>query len=304
MKPIVHISTIQKLHQLAGLDAPNHPLYAIGRIEDLIGLEGNFQFPLTYNFYSIGLKKNLNGYVKYGRTQYDFQEGALGFSAPMQIMEFSKDITQNASGWLFYFHKDLFAGTTLDAKLSDYSFFNYQVNEGLHLSKSEEQIIHLIFENIEREYNAPIDKHSKQVVLSNVELLLTYAQRFYTRQFILRNDVKPDILQHFERELKRYYRNNQYPSNYAEFPTVAYFANLLHLSPSYLSDLLKSNTGKTTLEHIHLQIIEVAKERLLATNTSISEVAYSLGFDYPQYFSRLFKNKTGMTPKQYKLTAA
>lgn len=292
---MIHIKTIHQLHSLAGLEEPKHPLFSIQRIEDLNLDKEQFPEKITYDFFTVGLKKNLNGYVKYGRTNYDFQEGALGFTAPFQLMEFSTDLITNASGWILFFHKELLNITQLEQEIDNYGFFGYNVSEGLHLSKVEEQSIGVIFENIEKEYLLPIDKYSKKVVLSNLELLLTYAHRYYSRQFIIRNEVDTAILTNFKKELKLLFIEN------TKLPTVELLADKLHLSANYLSDFLKSTTGKSALEHIHNYIINQAKKDLISTEKSISEIAFELGFEYPHYFSRLFKKKTGLTPSEYRV---
>jgi len=300
MSTVHHIATIHQLHQAAGVDPPRHPLFSIHRLQDLSVLSDQFPGDFTYGFYSIGLKKNLGSFIKYGRTQYDFQEGTLGFTAPNQRISFDPNITADARGWVLFFHKDLGIGTDFHEELDRYGFFGYDVSEGLHLSQQEEIAIHQIFANIHAESELPIDQHHRQVVLSNIELMLTYAQRYYTRQFVVRHDANPDLLNRFERELKQYF---QAPVREKGLPTVEYFASQVNLSPKYLSDLLKSLTGKTALEHIHYQLIELAKNRLLASDASISEIAYDLGFEYPQYLSRLFRKKTGMAPKEFRLSS-
>lgn len=300
MSEIFNIESIHQLHYLAGGPPPNHPLFCIHQLEALRALDAKFPEKFTYNFYCLGLKKNLPENIQYGRTRYDFQEGVLGFTAPRQLMSFERDITEQATGWVMFFHEDLMNGTPLKEKIDQYGFFHYKVDEGLSLLPKEEEAILAIFQNIATEYQRPIDEHSKQVVLSNLELIFTYAQRFYTRQFIVSNDANPDILQRFEQSLKTYYHQSH---TLPALPSVEYFADQLNLSANYLSDLLKSLTGKSTLEHIHHQVIEMAKHKILATNQSMAQIAFELGFEYPQYFSRLFKNKTGMTPKQFRLSS-
>ncbi|MEM8967508.1 MAG: helix-turn-helix transcriptional regulator [Bacteroidota bacterium] len=286
------------MHKLAGLNSPKHPLFSIHRIENLELRYSDFPKRMTYDFYTTGLKKNLSGFVKYGRTKYDFQEGALGFTAPYQLMEFSSDLINNASGWILFFHKDFLNSSGLQKKLNDYGFFEYHTNEGLHLSEEEEKSIEIIFENIEKEYNNPIDTYSKQVALSNLELLFTYSHRYYRRQFVIRNEVDSSVLTNFNKELQLIFEKKSDPG----LPTVEYLAERLNLSANYLSDLLKSTTGKSAIEHIHGYLIELAKQQLLTTNYSIAEIAFELGFEYPQYFSRLFKKKTGITPTQFRAT--
>jgi len=299
MSKVFNIESIHQLHKLAGGPPPNHPLFCIHQLEELQALDATFPEKFTYNFYCAGLKKNLPENIQYGRSQYNFQEGVLGFTAPLQLMSFERESTENATGWVMFFHEDLMNGTSLKEKIDQYGFFHYNVNEGLSLLPKEEEAIVAIFQNIATEYQRPIDQHSKQVVLSNMELLFTYAERFYTRQFIVSNDTNPDVLQRFEQALRAYFKSD---NEVQGLPTVDYFADKLHLSANYLSDLLKSLTGKTTLEHIHHQVIEAAKHKILATNQSMAQIAFDLGFEYPQYFSRLFKNKTGMTPKEFRLS--
>ncbi len=299
MEQVYHIASIHQLHQLAEIEPPRHPLFSITRLEDLPDRSLRFPAHFTYGFYAVGLKKNLSGYVKYGRTSYDFQEGALGFTARLQVLSFEPEILTRATGWMLFFQQELLAGSALANTIRDYGFFDYQVNEGLHLSQEEENTLDIIFGNIQTEYQRPIDQYSKQVVLSNIELLLTYAQRYYSRQFILRNDISSSVLNTFESKLHQCLDDAEVLQS--GLPSVNYFADKLHLSPKYLSDLLKSLTGKTAQEHIHYQLIERAKLKLLASDASVSDVAYALGFEYPQYFSRLFKQKTGMSPTAFRL---
>ncbi|MEL6190556.1 MAG: helix-turn-helix transcriptional regulator, partial [Bacteroidota bacterium] len=265
------------------------------------GREGwDFLYPeaVSYGFYHIGLKRNLQGYVKYGRTTYDFQEGVMGFSAPGQEISYSLDAISYATGWMLWFDKRLFKGHPLAGAISTYGFFGYQVNEALHLSKAEEDIMEGVFSNIQEECSGPIDAHSRNVLLSNLELLLTYSNRFYTRQFRGRNEADSSIQGKFEKVLSSYFDSNLQLEK--GLPTVQYLAEQLHVSPNYLSDTLKILSGKSTQEHIHLYLMERAKGILLGTELSISEVAFKLGFEYPQYFSRLFKDKVGITPNKYR----
>ncbi len=299
MPDIHHIDSIHLLHQVAGGPPPRHPLFSVHRLEELSNDGPGFPQYLTYGFYAVGLKKNLSGYLKYGRTSYDFQEGALGFTAPLQVLSFELEILKRATGWMLFFQQELLAGSALANTIRDYGFFDYQVNEGLHLSQEEENTLDIIFGNIQTEYQRPIDQYSKQVVLSNIELLLTYAQRYYSRQFILRNDISSSVLNTFESKLHQCLDHAEVLQS--GLPSVNYFADQLHLSPKYLSDLLKSLTGKTTQEHIHYQLIEKAKVKLLASDAPVADIAYALGFEYPQYFSRLFKQKTGMSPTTFRL---
>lgn len=297
MTSCFHINSVNQLHELASIEPPKHPLFSIHRLEHLNLKPSGFPERMTYDFYSVGLKKNLSGYVKYGRTNYDFQEGALGFTAPQQLMEFNQDIIDNAQGWILFFHKELLNGSDLLRRLDTYGFFGYQTNEGLHLSRQEEASVELIFENIETEYQRPIDTYSKPVVISNLELLFTYSQRYYARQFVVRNEVDPSVLVSFKKELSVIFND---PGNFRT-PSVEQLADKLHFSGNYLSDLLKATTGKSALEHIHQFIVERAQQTLLNSDKPISEIAHELGFEYPHYFSRLFKKKTGLTPSEYRV---
>jgi len=293
------IEFIHELHTLAGIESPKHPLFSIHRIENLRKLSTSFPLKFAYSFYGLALKKNLTGYIKYGRTNYDFQEGVLGFTEPYQVIEFNKDIIDHASGWMLFFHKDLLSGTALNSKIDTYGFFKYYTNEGLHLSKDEEDSVSNVFLNIEREYKKPLDKYSKALVISNLELLLTYSHRYYERQFIVRNEIDSGILSKFQKHLKTFFQENKNNG----LPTVELLANELCISANYLSDYLKSTTGKSAIDHIHDKIIETAKKDLLITDKSISEIAFMLGFDYPHYFSRIFKKKTGLTPTEFRNTS-
>ncbi len=299
MKQVYHIASIHQLHQLVEVEPPRHPLFSITRLEDLPNHSLRFPEHFTYGFYAVGLKKNLSGYVKYGRTHYDFQEGALGFTAPLQALSLAPEILNGATGWMLFFQKEILVGSALADRIKNYGFFDYQVSEGLHLSQEEEDTLEVIFKNIKAEYQRPIDQHSKRVVLSNLELLLTYAQRYYQRQFIMRHDVDASLVSTFESKLRQHFEDQV--NLESGLPSVNHLASELHLSPKYLSDLLKSLTGKTTQEHIHYQLIEKAKLNLLASDAPVADIAYALGFDYPQYFSRLFKQKTGMSPTTFRL---
>ena len=301
MNQPIHIKTISELHHFAGGDPPDHPLMSIMRVEDIPELPSGFPSEFTFSFYTIGLKKNLQGYVEYGRKRYDFQQGVMGFTAPNQVMSFDSSSTVGATGWMLFFHPDLLHGHQLGSNILEFGFFDYEIHEALHLSPKEEDTILQVFENIHHEYHQPIDLYSKSVVLSNLELLLTYCNRFYGRQFVTRHDADQTFLSRFEKAIKIYFRDTHDMDK--GIPTVNFFADQLNVSPSYLSDSLKALTGKTTQDHIHYYLLDKAKNILIGSDKSVSEVAYELGFDYPQYFSRLFKEKVGMTPKEYRLSS-
>jgi len=257
---------------------------------------------MTSSFYSIILKNHCHGALKYGRQYYDFQEGTLIFMAPNQVMtvEDSNTIDENREfkGWGVFFHPDLIMGTSLSKNMHQYTFFSYDTNEALHVSDNEKQTLASIVRQIEMELEMHIDQHSKTLIVSNIELLLNYCVRFYNRQFITRVNTNKDLLGKFEDVLNAYYQG-ALPLEKG-LPSVKYCAGQLNLSPNYLSDLLKKETGKNAQEHIHTRVIDAAKDKLLSTTDSISQIAYTLGFEYPQYFSKMFKKKTGLSPASYR----
>ncbi len=295
-KQITHIPRFIDLCNLAGVK-PQHPLIGIIRLEHIPAMAKQMG-ALSFGFYSISLKKKLKGYIEYGRKTYDFQEGVLGFVAPNQAISFDQCDAQESKGWELYFEADLLANSKLAEDINTFGFFNYETSEALHVSKKEEEQMEQIFQNIYDEYSLPIDQFSKEVILSNIELLLTYSKRFYKRQFITRNEVDSSVVATFEKELKLYFSQSDLQET--GIPEVAFFSYKLNLSSKYLSDMLKTLTGKTTKEHIQFQLLEKAKHLLLGSDNSISEIAYQLGFEYPQYFSRFFKEKTGATPKAFR----
>jgi len=252
-----------------------------------------------FGFYLVLLKDVMCGDLRYGKNTYDYQEGTLIFLSPGQIldMEPSEELYQ-PKGHGVIFHQDLIMGTPLGGHISDYSFFSYHVNEALHVSERERQIIMDCFSKISYELEHAVDKHSKKLIASNIELLLDYCDRFYDRQFLTRDNVNQGMLGKFEELLNGYFSTDK-PSKIG-LPSVAYFAEELHLSPNYVGDLMKKETGKSAQEHIQIKLISLAKEHILDPDKSISQVAYELGFKYPQHFSRLFKNETGYTPNEFR----
>lgn len=255
----------------------------------------------TFNFgmYAIFLKELNCGELKYGRKNYDYQEGTLVFIAPGQVLGVQPGVTTFApKGWALLFHPDLVKGTSLGKHIQDYSFFSYDVNEALHLSEKERQIVLDCFHKIQYELEQSIDQHSKKLIASNIELFLNYCIRFYDRQFITRDHAHKGILEKFEDLLNNYFSTGK--SQTLGLPTVAYCAEALHLSPNYFGDLIKKETGRSALEYIQAKVIDVAKETIFNLEKSISEVAYELGFKYPQHFTRLFKQKVGLSPNEYR----
>lgn len=254
------------------------------------------------DMYSITLKTKTLGQLKYGRSFIDFEEGSLYGCAPGQVLEVSETASVgDFAGWALYFHPDLIKGHTLMDKIPGYGFFDYETNEALHLSEKEKETLISIIEKIQQECDLNIDEFSRDVLAANIELLLNYIKRYYSRQFITRKSQNTDLLSQFEGLIKAYFDSEKNENE--GLPTVQYFANSLHLSSSYLSDLLKKETGKNTQEHIHGHLINKAKNLLLNSKSTVSEIAYSLGFEHPPYFSRLFKKKTGLSPSEFRHSA-
>ena len=292
----IDIQSISDLHRLVKYAAPKHPLVSVIDHRDFYKLRPKEDAFYRFGFYTISCKK-FEGILKYGKGYYDFSEGSLLFTAPGQVISPGPDVKVD-EGWALFIHPDLIHGTDLGKKIHQYSFFNYEANEALHISEEEKLIIKDCVAKIEREYSQNIDKHSQGLIVSNIELLLNYCSRFYDRQFYTRAKVNSDVVQQFEKILKDYFSQSTLIET--GLPNVKYFASRLNLSPNYLSDLLNKFTGKTTQEHIHLELIDKAKSLLWGTNDSISEIAYRLGFEHPPHFTKIFKSKTGKSPSEYR----
>ena len=293
----IDIATISDLHKLYGCAKPKHPLVSFVDLKEIS--RENFREEETayrLGFYSVYLKQQ-KGSMKYGKSHYDFDEGTIVFTAPGQAISTARHISYN-EGWGLFFHADLLHRTDLGRKIHQYSFFHYDVNEALHVSDEERATLRDCAEKIKKEYSQNIDKHSQGLILNNIELLLNYCDRFYDRQFTTRAKVSNDIVQQFERSLLDYFAQDSLIE--VGLPDVKFFASQLNLSPSYLSDLLKRYTGKTTQEHIHLQLVEKAKSLLWSSDKSISEIAYELGFEHPSHFTKIFKSKSGKSPKEFR----
>lgn len=253
----------------------------------------------NYGVYSVILKDVVCGDMRYGRHYYDYQAGTLVFYAPGQFVSFENPkVVYQPMGFGLLFHPDLLIGTNLGKMISQYKFFDYQTHEALHLSDDERQLILDIFTKIEFELKQPIDKHSKKLIASNIELFLDYCQRFYDRQFITRDVAHKGILEKFEDLLNTYFLSEK-PQSFG-LPTVAYFADELHLSANYFGDLIKKETGQSAKDYIQNKTIEVAKNKVFEGDKTVNEIAYELGFKYPQHFTRLFKEKVGYTPSEFK----
>lgn len=301
MSTTFEINTISQAHQSVGLPAPKHPLVSVVKTADFKPTVDFKGLKVVNNLYQIMLKNLDCGNLMYGKNSYDYEEGTLVFTSPGQVTIFDGELPQDLEtdhSWTLAFHSDLIRKSNLADKINQYSFFNYEVNEALHLSEDERKTIEELLDKIVKEYSQNLDKHSQNLIVSNIELLLDYCTRFYDRQFYTRTNINVDFVSKFEKLLKSYYDSDE--SDYLGLPNVQYFAQKLNFSSNYLSDLLKKETGKTAQEHIHLFVINKAKNSLLNSRNSISEIGYSLGFGYPQHFSSLFKSKTGYSPSEYR----
>ena len=297
-KPI-QIKTISEFHQFHGLPKPEHPLISI---VEYAKLRRSFakEFPaLVFGYYTISLKRGV-GKMFSGQQEYDFDEGVLYFMAPNQVLRIdpNRDETLERSGWLLLIHPDFLWSTALAKKIKQYDFFDYAVHEALFLSEKEEVVINGIIHNIQQEYHNNIDKFSQDIIISQIETLLNYADRFYHRQFITRKKANHQVLDRMEQWLNDYFNNDDLISK--GLPSVHDLATQLNVSQNYLSGLLKVLTGKSTQQHIHEKLIEKAKEKLSTTTLSISEIAYELGFEHSQSFSKLFKAKTNISPLEFR----
>jgi AraC family transcriptional activator of pobA len=288
--------SLTEVHRMLGLPAPRHPLVSLinGASSEVIGRLPSG--PHVLNYYKISYKPKFSGKLKYGQSYYDFDEGGLLFVSPGQIIGASDNAV--CSQYTLLIHPDFFWNYTLAKKMKQYGFFSYSANEALHLSEEEKGIIMSIFGMIEIELNSRIDDFSQDVIISHIELLLNYANRFYKRQFITRKVVNNDLLQRLEQQLDLYLNSDTYLSQ--GLPTVQYLAEQLHLSPSYLSDMLRSLIGQNAQQYIHGKLVEKSKELLSTTSLSVSQIAFQLGFEHSQSFSKFFKIKTKVSPLQFR----
>lgn len=293
------IKTISAYHQVLELPKPEHPLVSVINMEDFKPAESNQQISVVFDFYIISLKRNLPGSVKYsyGQNQYDFDEGVMYFMSPGQVFSFEAEKDFKNSGWMLLVHPDFIWNTSLAKKMKPYEYFDYSVHEALHLSEKEETLIIGIFQNIRQEYHSNIDKFSENIIITQIETLLSYSERFYNRQFITRKKANTTILTKLEEILNGYFKGDKLPDG---LPSVKYVSDSLNVSPNYLSSLLKVLTGQSTQQHIQNKLIDKAKEKLSTTDLSVSEIAYELGFKYPQSFSKLFKTKTSFSPLEFR----
>lgn len=299
MSEIIRINNISEVHDYFGFEKPKHPLVSVLPIDERMTKFEYGDFKYAFSFYQISLKSGIKGNLSYGRNSYDFTEGTVTFIKPNQIIkvENSEDY-QGGSGWTLIFHPDLLRKSELGRTIENYSFFNYEVQEALHLSDDEKKLITELAHKIEQEYQHLIDKHSQNLIIANIELLLKYCQRYYDRQFYTRTNLNKDIISKFEQIMRDYYQSEK-PQELGVL-SVKYCAQKLSMSSNYFGDLIKNETGRSAKEHIQDYLIEKAKTKILGTNESVSEIAYSLGFEYPQSLNKLFKAKTNMTPSQYR----
>ncbi|MBB5620301.1 AraC-like DNA-binding protein [Pedobacter cryoconitis] len=292
----IDIQTIGEVHELWGCGKPRHPLVTVIDLTKYHFLGDRNGLSYRLNFYTIFCKK-FKGVLRYGRSHYDFSEGSLMFTAPGQATTPISALSLE-EGWALFFHPDLIHHFPLSQKMAQYTFFNYESNEALHVSEEEKLALLDCVKKIEKECGQNVDKHTQTLIQNNIELLLNYCSRFYDRQFYTREKVNVDVVQAFERLLKDHLAKDSLINS--GLPGVKFFAGQLNLSPNYLSDLLQKFTGKTTQEHIHLQLINKAKSLLWSTGMSVSEIAYTLGFEHPPHFTRLFRQKTGYSPSVYR----
>jgi AraC-like DNA-binding protein len=294
------IQSISQFHHLRGLPKPEHPLISVINFDDVKhATEGEPQSLVT-DYYSIALKRNFSANAKYGygQQEYDFDEGIMFFIAPGQVFSVQSGGDYKLTGWMLLIHPNFLWNTSLARKIKHYEYFSYAVHEALFLSDREETTLINIMQNIKQEYNSNIDAFSQDVIIAQLELLFAYGERFYNRQFITRKISNHKILDHLEDILNDYFNSEALLSN--GLPTVNYIANALNVSPNYLSGLLKNLTGQSTQQHIHDKLIDKAKEKLSTSNLSVSEIAYALGFEHSQSFSKLFRNKTNLSPLEFR----
>ncbi|GAB2539052.1 helix-turn-helix domain-containing protein [Spirosoma aerophilum] len=292
------INSISELHRLLHLPKPEHPLVSVIDLSDVACHFDERISSFIYNFYSISIKKNFTGKLRYGQSYYDFDEGVMTFFSPGQVISAATPDDMVLSGCWLVVHPDFIQNYQLAKTIKEYGFFTYAVHEALHLSDKEETLISGIMDHIKQEYQSVIDSYSQDVIVSHMDLLLNYANRFYNRQFITRKQASHDLLTRLEELLTDYF--NQGSVQELGLPTVQYISEQLHVSPTYLSDMLRKLTGQSTQQHIHNKLIEKAKDSLTTTSLSVSEIAYQLGFEYPQSFNKLFKSKMNVSPLEFR----
>lgn len=293
--------SISEYHRAAGMPAPAHPLISLVRMDDLRTPLAEGSYSLIYDFYSVSMKKVKGTKFRYGQLASDFDEGVLFFMSPGQVFGLEREKgseMHRPEGWMLLIHPDFIWNTPLAKSIKQYEFFGYSVHEALYLSEKEKAMINSIVQNIEQEYSSNIDRFSQNVIIAQLELLLTYSERFYQRQFITRKVASHEILTKLEDLLDGYFNSGELARK--GLPSVTYIAESLNISTGYLSGLLKSLTGQNTQQHLHNKLIDLAKEKLSTTNLTVSEIAYELGFEHLQSFSKLFKTKTNLSPLEFR----
>lgn len=300
MKKAFRFNSLSEFHAFCNLPNPEHPLISLIDYSKVNYPTDDSELKWIQNFYSIGLKRNVNAKFNYGQQEYDFDSGVLCFVSPLQFLslEIKPDVEVEATGYLLLIHPDFLWGTSLIKKIKSYEFFSYQINEALFLSDREEKIIVDLFKNIEKEYQSNIDKFTQELIVAQLELFLIYAERFYERQFFTRKKSSHELLDKFEEVISQYFNNGNLIEN--GIPSVKTIAEKMNISPNYLGTLLRIHTQQNTQQHIQNKIIDTAKERLSTTSLSVSEIAYELGFEHPQSFSKLFKQKTNQSPGEFR----
>ena len=294
------IKSISEYHKILGIESPQHPLVSVLDLSKVTPYQGKEKVSVIFDFYIVSLKRTDNGSVKYsyGQQQYDFDEGILFFIAPNQVFSFEPDEDFSSSGFVLLVHPDFLWGTPFANKIKEFDFFSYSVNEALFVSENEESTLNGFIQNIEKEYKSNIDKFSQGIIISQIEAFLNYSDRFYQRQFLTRKISNHQILEKLERLLDNYFAENLQIE--IGLPKVQYVADELNISPNYLSSVLKTLSGQNTKQHIQNKIIELAKLKLSTTNLTVNEIAYALGFEYSQSFSKLFKTKTNLSPLAFR----
>jgi AraC family transcriptional activator of pobA len=297
----IRLKSINELHRFNNISPPNHPLISLIDYGESMPIPINNELKWVQEFYTISIKRNVVGKFRYGQEAYDFDEGLMTFFSPEQVISvklIEEDLTHKPSGWILAVHPDFLFGSSLATSIKKYSFLNYSVREALFLSEREEHTIFEILQNIKREYQTNLDQFSQQIIISQLELLLNYAERFYQRQFLTRKISNHQLLDRLELLLEDYFNSESVLNK--GLPTVQFLSENLNVTTDYLSAMLKSLTGQTAQQHIHAKLIEKAKVKLSSTNLSVSEIAYALGFEHSQSFNKLFKAKTNLTPLEFR----
>ena len=290
------IASVSAFHRLLSLPEPKHPMVSVINLSESIFLEDEIWKGFVNKFYCVALKREAKGKIRYGQGHYDYDKGVLSFTAPNQVQYLDFHTMECGAGYLLIFHEDFLLKHPLAERIFDFGFFSYAVNEALHLSEQEEKYLIEIMDRIDKECQH-IDRHTQEIILSQIDLLLNYSSRFYERQFLTRKNNSHTLLTKFERFINDYYNNETVEKSLL---SVSLIAEALNLSPNYLSDFLKIHTGRNTKEHIYEKLTNKAKEKLSATTLSVSEIAYDLGFEHPQSFNKLFKLKTNCSPSEFR----